>query len=187
MLAIICFSLVVAGRLYTMGDPQMKEEIRAIMRIKDYYQVLGLSRDCEEVAIKNAYRRLAVKFHPDKNKEQGAKEAFNKISTAYSTLIDRDKRADYDRYGSEEDLQRQAAQAQRRYRYQQAEFDDFNDLFMRFFQDNMFNERVGPSPRAHPRRQAEPQSFRMLQFVLVIVLAYMLLPALFRTKPYFSL
>lgn len=87
----------------------MKQEIEQIIRIKDYYELLGVPRNCEEQEIKNAYRRLAVKFHPDKNKEFGAKEAFNRISTAYSTLMDRSKRANYDRYGSEEDIQEQQA------------------------------------------------------------------------------
>jgi curved DNA-binding protein CbpA len=43
------------------------------LRIKDYYQVLGVAKDADDNAIKNAYRKLAVRFHPDKNKATGAK------------------------------------------------------------------------------------------------------------------
>lgn len=82
-------------------DAQKLEEVQAVLKIKDYYQLLGVGKDADEVAIKNAYKKLALKFHPDKNKAQGAKEAFNKISNAYETLSNADKRANYDRYGSE--------------------------------------------------------------------------------------
>jgi len=51
----------------------------------------------------------------------------------------------------------------------------------------MYSERTGSPPRAQQRQRAEPQRFRMLQFLMVALLAYMFLPALFRTQPYYSL
>jgi molecular chaperone DnaJ len=66
----------------------------------DYYEVLGVERDAETAEIKKAYRRLAVKFHPDKNPgDKAAEERFKEASEAYAVLSDADKRARYDRFG----------------------------------------------------------------------------------------
>lgn len=67
----------------------------------DYYETLGLSRDCSEVEIKKAYRKLAMKYHPDRNKDnKEAEEKFKQISEAYAVLSDKEKRQQYDSYGS---------------------------------------------------------------------------------------
>lgn len=66
----------------------------------DYYELLGVARDASASEIKSAYRKLALKYHPDRNKEEGASEKFAQISEAYAVLSDDDKRAHYDRFGS---------------------------------------------------------------------------------------
>jgi molecular chaperone DnaJ len=66
---------------------------------KDYYEVLGVARDAEGKAIKDAFRALAMKFHPDRNKEPGAEERFKEIAEAYAVLSDPKKRAEYDAGG----------------------------------------------------------------------------------------
>ena len=68
---------------------------------RDYYEVLGLSRDAKAEEVKSAYRKLAKKFHPDMNKDnpKEAEEKFKEVSEAYEVLIDEQKRAKYDRYG----------------------------------------------------------------------------------------
>src|SRR6476660_4807998 len=67
---------------------------------RDYYEVLGVARGAPEDEIKRAYRKLAVKFHPDKNpNDPHAEERFKELGEAYDVLIDADKRAAYDRYG----------------------------------------------------------------------------------------
>ncbi|MCK5660731.1 MAG: DnaJ domain-containing protein, partial [Methanosarcinales archaeon] len=66
---------------------------------RDYYEILGASKDADEKTIKKAYRELAMKYHPDKNKEAGAEEKFKEISEAYGVLSDKDKKAKYDQYG----------------------------------------------------------------------------------------
>jgi len=67
---------------------------------RDYYEVLGVSRTASGEEIKRAYRKLAVKFHPDKNPgDQTAEERFKELGEAYDVLIDDQKRAAYDRFG----------------------------------------------------------------------------------------
>ncbi len=67
----------------------------------DYYEVLGVSRDSDGDEIKQAYRRLARRYHPDVCKEEGAEERFKEISNAYAVLSDPRKRRNYDMYGAE--------------------------------------------------------------------------------------
>ena len=67
---------------------------------KDYYEVLGVARDADESTIKKAYRKLAMKYHPDRNPDNKEAEArFKEIGEAYEVLSDADKRAAYDRMG----------------------------------------------------------------------------------------
>ncbi len=69
--------------------------------MRDYYEILDVPRDADEATIKRAYRRLALKYHPDRNKEAGAEEKFKEASEAYQVLSDASRRELYDRYGHE--------------------------------------------------------------------------------------
>jgi molecular chaperone DnaJ len=70
------------------------------MSKRDYYEVLGVDRDADEAAIKKAYRKLAVKYHPDKNPgDASAEEKFKEVTEAYEVLRDSTKRAQYDQFG----------------------------------------------------------------------------------------
>jgi len=92
---------------------------------RDYYEVLGVQKGAGKDEIKSAYRKLALQFHPDRNKEKGAEERFKEISEAYAVLSDDNKRAQYDQYGhagfdqmySQEDI------------FRNADFSDFEDVF----------------------------------------------------------
>ena len=64
--------------------------------VKEYYQVLGLTRDADQKEIKQAYRKLALRFHPDKNNAEDAEERFKEIGEAYEVLSDENKKAAYD-------------------------------------------------------------------------------------------
>lgn len=97
---------------------------------RDYYEVLGISKDASQNEIKSQYRKLALKFHPDRNKSPEASDHFKEISEAYAILSDPQKRQVYDQYGhagvegrySQEDI----------FQGGQANFNDiFNDLFGR--------------------------------------------------------
>jgi curved DNA-binding protein len=70
------------------------------MEYKDYYDILGVARDAGQDDIKRAYRRLARKFHPDVSKETGAEKKFQELGEAYEVLKDPEKRAAYDKFGS---------------------------------------------------------------------------------------
>ena len=66
---------------------------------RDYYEVLGVSRDATDEEIKKSFRKLAFKYHPDHNREGGAEGKFKEVNEAYEVLSDVNKRAAYDRYG----------------------------------------------------------------------------------------
>ena len=102
---------------------------------KDYYDVLGVDKDASQQEIKKAYRKLALKYHPDKSDDPDAEEKFKEISEAYAVLSDQEKRQRYDRYGH--------AGIDQEYSYEDifrgADFSDifgdlgFNDIFKQFF------------------------------------------------------
>jgi len=66
---------------------------------RDYYEILGIPRNASREDIKKAYRNLALKYHPDRNKSPGAEERFKEISEAYAVLSDDQKRIQYDQFG----------------------------------------------------------------------------------------
>ena len=63
---------------------------------RDYYEVLGVDRSASDDVIKKAYRKVAMKYHPDKNKKESAAEVFRKVKLAYETLSDERQRRLYD-------------------------------------------------------------------------------------------
>ncbi|MBK8048183.1 MAG: DnaJ domain-containing protein [Anaerolineales bacterium] len=79
------------------------------MEYKDYYQVLGVPRSADEKEIKKSFRKLAQQYHPDKNPgDKSAEAKFKEINEAYTVLGDADKRAKYDKFGSQWEQYRRA-------------------------------------------------------------------------------
>ena len=66
---------------------------------KDYYKILNIDRNADTQSIKRAYRKLAMKYHPDVNKQKDAEEKFKELTEAYAVLSDKEKRRQYDSYG----------------------------------------------------------------------------------------
>ncbi len=126
---------------------------------RDYYEILGVPREVDEKAIKSAFRRLALKYHPDRNKAPDAEEKFREIAEAYAVLKDKKKRADYDARGhagvtgfTPEDL------------YANINFDDiFGGLGFDFGGGGMFDHLF--------RRQAGPRRGRNIEVDVVVPLA----------------
>lgn len=68
---------------------------------KDFYKILGVAKGASDDEIKKAYRKMALKYHPDKNKSPGAEEKFKEIAEAYDVLSDAQKKEIFDKYGEE--------------------------------------------------------------------------------------
>lgn len=140
--------------------------------MKDYYQILGVSKGASDTELKKAYRRLAKQYHPDVNKgEKSAEEKFKDISEAYSVLSDPQKRKQYDMFGSgafhggfDPSQYQQGGQGADGVRWYSGStgggfegFGDLGDIFGDLFGMGGFQRSAGRKPpRARPR--AEPQS-----------------------------
>jgi molecular chaperone DnaJ len=102
---------------------------------KDYYDVLNIQRSASKEEIKNSYRKLALQYHPDRNKSPGAEEKFKEISEAYAVLSDNEKRKRYDTYGH--------VGAEEVFRGSEANFDEvFKDIGFGGFRD-IFDQIFG--------------------------------------------
>ena len=94
---------------------------------RDYYEILGVSQEATDQEIKRAYRKMALRYHPDKNpNDKNAEEKFKEAAEAYSVLSDPEKRARYDRYGHS-GLQGGFSG------FDPATFGDFGDILGEFF------------------------------------------------------
>ena len=108
---------------------------------RDYYEILGVSKNATKEQIKDAYRKLALQYHPDRNKSSGAEEKFKEISEAYAILSDDEKRKQFDTFGREcvyqkyreEDIFR-GADFSDVFRGLGFGFGGFDDLFSQFFE-----------------------------------------------------
>jgi molecular chaperone DnaJ len=106
---------------------------------RDYYEILGIQRSANKEEIKNSYRRLALQYHPDRNKSPGAEERFKEISEAYAVLSDDEKRKRYDTYGH--------VGAEEVFRGSEANFDEvFRDMGFGGFRD-IFEQIFGGGGR----------------------------------------
>ena len=82
-------------------SPEDKKLVDQIKSKKDFYEILGVEKTATDDQIKKAYRKLALKLHPDKNKAPGAEESFKLVGKAYGCLSDASKRKSYDMFGTD--------------------------------------------------------------------------------------
>lgn len=107
---------------------------KRILKAKNFYDTLGVSKDADDAAIKKAYKKLALQLHPDKCKAPSAEEAFKRIALAFQTLSDTEKRKNYDTFGEDGPPMHSASGDVRYYQYHQGEgFLTPEDLFRMFF------------------------------------------------------
>src|SRR5437660_7349848 len=115
------------------------------MAKRDYYEVLNIERTATEEDIKKSYRKLAVKFHPDKNPgDKAAEEKFKELGEAYEALSDPQKRAAYDQYGHA------AFDPRMRGGGRAGGFHDPTDIFREVFSGSMFEDLFGGGGRSDP-------------------------------------
>ncbi|MFQ5474007.1 MAG: DnaJ domain-containing protein, partial [Dehalococcoidia bacterium] len=119
---------------------------------RDYYEVIGVSRGASPEEIKKAFRRLAMKYHPDRNKDADAEAMFKEVGEAYEVLSDPDKRAAYDRFGH---AGLQGFDVGRG--FEGADFSGFGDIFDAFF---------GGSHAARSTREAQRGADRRVDVTL---------------------
>uniref|UniRef100_A0A182M479 J domain-containing protein n=1 Tax=Anopheles culicifacies TaxID=139723 RepID=A0A182M479_9DIPT len=178
--------------------PEQLEAVKRIKKCKDYYEVLGVTKDATDSDIKKAYKKLALQLHPDKNHAPGAVEAFKAIGNAVAILTDTEKRRSYDLYGSEEHHQPTARKT--RYQYDYAYSRGFEteftaeELFNMFFGAEIPTQHVYTRQRrfhrAEQQQYREPQSgiaafINLLPIILLIALSMM--SSFFISDPIYSL
>ncbi|HEX5939965.1 MAG TPA: DnaJ domain-containing protein, partial [Dehalococcoidia bacterium] len=108
---------------------------------RDLYEVLGVQRGASSEEIKRAFRRLAMEYHPDRNKDDGAEARFKEVSEAYEVLSDPEKRQMYDRFGTVGDRGFDSFSG----------FGGLGDIFDSFFGGSFSQQKRGPQRGADLR------------------------------------
>ena len=130
------------------------EIVKKIKRCKNYYQVLGVTKESTDSEIKKSYKKLALQLHPDKNKAPGAVESFKAIGNAVAVLTDPEKRKAYDLYGIDDNasLKQHNHHAHQRQRHQHAfDFSNNRNFDSDMTADELFNLFFGPTFPSQPQ------------------------------------
>lgn len=166
---------------------EQAEAVKRIKKCKDYYEILGVSKDATDSDIKKHYKKMALQLHPDKNKAPGAAEAFKAIGNAVAILTDVEKRKQYDMYGPDEErLSRNSHFHTNSYtRGFEAEASP-EDLFNMFFggglsgsniyvrRDGRWQKQTHASSESHRSRGEQQGGYGAILQLLPIILAIIL-------------
>jgi len=116
------------------------------MEFKDYYKIMGLERNVSQDEIKQTYRKLARKYHPDVSKEADAENKFKELGEAYEVLKDPEKRAKYDKFGQywQQQGQQQPHASDGQYYQQEGSAADFEDFISSIFKQRQHRQQRSP-------------------------------------------
>lgn len=134
---------------------------------RDYYEVLGVSKDASDEDIKRAFKRLAIKYHPDRNKDPDAGEKFQEINEAYQVLSDPENRSAYDAGGFDAVDGSRGGPGAGSFDFNGA---DFATIFDTFFSEGGFGGATGGRRRGGRRSGPVPQRGRDMRIVLDLTL-----------------
>jgi len=163
-----------------------KDQLDAVKKVKvcrDYYEILGVAKEATDSELKKAYRKMALQFHPDKNKCPGASEAFKAIGNAFAILSDTEKRKQYDLYGPMEDqsnLRRHTHRGNRHDYSRGFEADvSAEELFNMFFGGSFGGQNVYVrrgrqwQQRAEANNQGSVGTGLLLQLMPILILVFL--------------
>jgi DnaJ family protein B protein 12 len=158
------------------------DDVKKIRATKDFYEILNVTKTATEDEIKKAYRKLALKYHPDKNRAPGSDEAFKKLAQAYDCLSNASKRKKYDEFGTEEPEQHYNHYRQY-YNPEDIHPDDIFDMFFgmnrfhqgartRFYRYDNGNGHTQQHQQQQGGQQRTPQAkyWSLLQFLPLIII-----------------
>lgn len=178
------------------------EAVARVKKCKDFYEILGVSKDAGESELKKQYKKLALLFHPDKNKAPGATEAFKAIGNAFAVLSDPEKRKQYDTFGSPENKNCRRTSYQRQheyYEYTRGFESDISaeELFNMFFGSGFPSanpyprrpqRRFTPRESHHSRQDGQPNYTMVMQMLPLIFLIFLsFLSSFLISDPIYSL
>jgi len=141
--------------------PDQAEAVKRVRKCQDYYEILGVTKQATDSELKKSYRKMALQFHPDKNKAPGADEAFKAIGNAFAVLSDAEKRKQYDLYGPEQ--VQQSSSSGRRGRHGFYEHDPTHGFESDMTAEEIFNMFFGggfPGQTVYVRRGDPTSRFR---------------------------
>ncbi|XP_036373957.1 dnaJ homolog subfamily B member 9-like [Megalops cyprinoides] len=135
-----------------------------ILAKKDYYEILGVPKDASERQIKKAFHRLAMKYHPDRNKSPDAEGKFREVAEAYEILSDEKRRREYDQFGHSAFPNDGSRDGNGQHSHQPFNF-NFDDIFkdFDFFGQNHARQKKHFENHFHAHQEAQNQHKRHFQ------------------------
>lgn len=170
------------------------EVVQKVKKCKDYYEVLGVTKESTDSEIKKAYKKLALQLHPDKNRAPGAAEAFKAIGNAVAVLTDPRKRKEYDLFGNQSSSGTNTTRFNHNFHHNR---NNYEYAYDRGFEsdisaEELFNMFFGGFPQQRrprfTRHQHEHNQQPSLAFGLILVLIMIsILSSFFTSDPLYSL